>query len=408
MIRMKRWIVVIAMTLVGCGSAAGDDASAPGVTTHAPEPKPSPTISLAPTSTTNASTTGLAPLPETETPYPDPDWPTATPESQGLSTKQLDAAADVADANQSYCLLVIRHGMLVYERYFNGKDATSENKSWSIAKSYTSTLVGIAIARGEIKSLDESVSDFVSEWKGTDREAITIRNLVSMTSGLEWDAFEDYVSLATFATDDTAFAIDRDLADPPGSKWTYDNGSVQVIERVFREATGGSIEDYARAHLWSKIGSNASWAHDPSGNPTTYANVMATCRDHARLGYLFLHSGRWKREQVVPRAWVKETLTPSQTMNQAYGFLWWLNAETPALDAMSVAWPGRMVPFAPLDLFAARGFGNQFVDVVPSLDLIVVRFGADPETVFDPIKLAEDSRFATHDAILEPVLKAIE
>src|SRR5206468_3712702 len=136
------------------------------------------------------------------------------------------------------------------------------------------------------------------------------------------------------------------------TKWTYDNGTVQAIERVFRVATGMSIEDYARLHLWSKIGADASWEHDASGNATTYANVLASCRDHARLGYLFLHGGRWRGEQVVSSAFVSAALTPSQSMNQAYGFLWWLNGATPALDAMSVAWSGRMVPFAPADLFA--------------------------------------------------------
>ncbi len=340
-------------------------------------------------------------------PYPVPDWPTGTPEANGMRSAGLDLAAAVAEATQSFCLLVIRHGVLVYERYWNGHDAHSKDPSWSIAKSYTSALVGIAIDRGDIAGLDQSAADFVPEWRGTDRAAITIRHLVSMTSGLKWDVFEDYVSLATIAKDDTAFAIHRPLAHPPGAAWTYDNGGVQVLERVFRAATGGTIEEYARLHLWSKLGSDASWKHDPSGNPTTYANVLASCRDHARLGYLYLHGGRWAGEQIVPSAFVAATLTPSQTVNRAYGYLWWLNAETPAQDAMSAAWPGRMVPFAPRDLFAARGFGNQFIDVIPSLDLLVVRFGQDPMGKFDPATLAVDSRFERHDKILEPVLGAI-
>jgi len=103
---------------------------------------------------------------------------------------------------------------------------------------------------------------------------------------------------------------------------------VQVLERVFRSATSKTIEEYAQLHLWSKIGSRAGWKHDPSGNPTTYANVLATCRDHARLGYLFLHGGRWAGEQVVSSSFVSAAIKPSQTMNQAYGFLWWLNGET--------------------------------------------------------------------------------
>ena len=125
------------------------------------------------------------------------------------------------------------------------------------------------------------------------------------------------------------------------------------------------------------------------------------------MGYLYLPGGRWADEQVVPADWVAETLTPSQPYNRAYGFLWWLNAEAPTMDAMMEVSEDRMVPFAPPDLFGMRGFGNQFVDVIPSLDMLVVRFGPDPMSDFDLAQFAEDQKFGTHDAILAPVLEAV-
>jgi CubicO group peptidase (beta-lactamase class C family) len=213
--------------------------------------------------------------------------------------------------------------------------------------------------------------------------------------------------MATFAQNHSEFALDRTLAKTPGSEWIYNNAAVQVLEPAFRGATGMSIEEYAQAHLWSKLGMSATWAHDQAGNPTAYASVLASCRDHARLGYLYLHGGRWGSEQVVPSDFVTTALTPSQSMNRAYGLLWWLNGETPALDAMMAPFPGRLVPFAPPDHFAARGFGNQFIDVFPSEDLLVVRFGADPLVGFDLAALASDQRFEKHDAIVKPVLEAI-
>jgi CubicO group peptidase (beta-lactamase class C family) len=339
--------------------------------------------------------------------FPIPDWPTGAPAQQGLDPAGLDAAAAVAAGDQSHCLLVVRHGVLVAEHYWNGHDATTTSPSWSIAKSYSSALVGIALDRGDIHGLDDSVADYVPAWKGTDHEAITVRHLLSMTSGLAWDAFQDYVTMATFTSDQSAFATGLAVSDPPSTKWVYHNGGVQMLEPLFRGATGHTIEEYAQAHLWSKLGMKASWAHDGAGQPTTYANVLASCRDHARLGYLYLHGGRWGSEQVVSPGWVTATLTPSQAMNRAYGYLWWLNGQTPALDAMSEAWPGRMVPFAPQDLFAARGFGNQFIDVIPSLDLVVVRFGPDPASTLDIPALFTDQRFEEHDAILKPILDAI-
>src|SRR5439155_26064010 len=117
---------------------------------------------------------------------------------------------------------------------------------------------------------------------------------------------------------------------------------------------------------------------------------------------------RWAAEQVLSESFVAEATAPSQPFNRAYGLLFWLNGHTPALDAMMEPWPGTMVPFAPDDLFAARGFGNQFIDVIPSLDLVVVRFGSDPMSKFDLAALTADSKFGKHDEIMKPILAAVK
>ncbi len=350
--------------------------------------------------------------------FPVPDWPTGTPESEGLDSAGLAQAATIAAADGSFCLLVIRHGVLVAESYWNGSSQTTANPSWSLAKSYTGTLVGIALDRGDIKTIDDSVADYVPEWQGTDLAPITIRDLLSMTSGLSWNVFGDYVVFAELTADQTAYAVAQTLASTPGTTWTYDNAAVQVFERVFVNATGMQLDEYAQAYLWSAIGIQATWAHDASGSTTAYANVFTTCRDHARLGYLFLHHGNWAGTQVVSSAYVAATVTPSQTMNGAYGYLWWVNAAAPAEDALMQPWPGRMVPFAPTDLFAARGFGNQFIDVIPSLDMLVIRFGQDPlghgadggvvDGGFNLGALLTDSQFQVHDQILAPILAAVQ
>jgi CubicO group peptidase (beta-lactamase class C family) len=339
--------------------------------------------------------------------YPDPDWETATPESQGLDPAMLEAAAEAAEDTHSYCLLVIRHGKLVFERYWQGHDETTPQISWSVAKSHSSATVGVAVANGDLGSLDDSVSEYIPEWQDGEHEAITLRDILSMQSGLEWSVFDDYFVMTQLSQDQSDHAIGLDVDTPPGDHWTYHNGGVQILEPVFRAATGATIEDYAREHLWSKIGVDATWRHDPSDNPTAYASVLASCRDHARLPYLYLKGGKWKDEQVVPAAHVAETLTPSQPHNQAYGLLWWLNGHTPAISAMGDPKDGMLVPFAPADLFGVRGFGNQFVDVIPSLDLLVVRFGPDPMTGYNVQALIDDQRFEIHDLILEPILAAI-
>jgi CubicO group peptidase (beta-lactamase class C family) len=396
---------LLSLFLAACGAPVVIDSSPDSGLVARPAPRPSPPVFQIEQQFDPAifSLADAGP----GTPYPIPDWVRATPEEHAVDAAALETAATVASANGSYCLLVIRHGRLVFERYFDGATAWQTHSSWSIAKSYSSVLVGIAIDRGEIQGLAQSASDFVPSWKGTPREGITIGHLLSMTSGLKWSAFDDYVTMATLATNHTQHALQQPLADPPGTKWTYNNEAVQIFDAVFRSATGKTIEEYAQLHLWSKLGMNASWRHDPSGNPTPYANALATCRDHARFGYLLLHQGKWNGAQVVSKKYLDGALSPSQSLNRAYGNLFWLNAGTPAIDAMMMPWPGRMVPFAPPDLFAARGFGNQFIDVIPSLDLIVVRFGTDPMAVFKLADLAADARFSKHDEILKPILAGV-
>jgi len=349
-----------------------------------------------------------------EVPYPDPDWPTGAPGDVGLDATKLDEAATAAGATESYCLLVIRHGVLVSEHYFNGADATTTPSSWSIAKSYSSTVVGIAVGNGDLPSLDAPVADHVPSWQGTSRASIALRDLVSMDSGLSWNVFQDYIEMAEIAPDKSAFATGLDASAAPGTTWVYNNSAVQMIEPYFRAATGTQIDDYAQSHLWQPIGMTATWAHDGAGHPTTYANVMSTCRDHARLGYLYLHGGRWKHTQVVPAAYVAEAITPSQPYNRGYGHLFWLNGEAPTIDSLGKVSDTRLQPYAPTDMFAAHGFGGQFIDVIPSLDLVVVRFALDELSSLQTGDLnaiigalVADQLDDSHQKILQPILDAV-
>jgi CubicO group peptidase (beta-lactamase class C family) len=348
--------------------------------------------------------------------FPDPDWPTGDPAGQGLDQAGLDQAAGAAQGFDSHCLLVIRHGVLVGEYYFNGATAQTTPDSWSIAKSYSATTVGIAIGNHDLPGLDMKAADYIPSWAGTPRADITLRNLVTMTSGLKWSIFQDYIEMVMFSQNHSDFAVGIDADAPPGTKWVYHNGAVQVIEPLFRAAVGRTIEDYARDHLWTKIGmTSASWKHDGAGNPTTYANVLATCRDHARFGYLYLRGGKWKSEQVIPADWVTAATAPSNPFNQGYGYLMWLNGHAPTMSAMNKTSDETLAPWAPADMFSARGFGGQFIDIIPSLDLIVVRFGKSPMDDLSANPLAAGQQLAAdelsdtdkHRSILEPILNAV-
>jgi CubicO group peptidase (beta-lactamase class C family) len=321
--------------------------------------------------------------------YPNPDWPLATPEDAGFDPVGLASAEAYAASIGSSCLAVVQDGRLIFERHWDASTPTRVHKTWSIAKSFTSTLLGIAIDRGEIAGMDQRASDFVSEWRGTDKETITIGDLASMSSGLEFDLVTDNL-YAAFVEEQTQTAIDLAPTSPPGTTWHYSNRAVQVLHRVLEVATGVEPEAYARQHLWAPIGMNIDrdseqythWERDGAGDATMYMSVHASCQDLARLGYLYLHRGRWQDQQVVSPAYVTAATSPSQQLNPVYGYLWWVNGAEPAEGSTQQMFDGTMMPLAPDDLFSAQGLGQTFIDVVPSTHTVYVHIRPAPHDPF--------------------------
>ncbi|MCB9749714.1 MAG: serine hydrolase [Myxococcales bacterium] len=348
-------------------------------------------------------------------PFPVPDWPVGAPEDHGLDPDKLQAAADYAATQASNCLVVIRHGTIVGEWYWQGTDAQTKVKSWSVGKSYAATAVGLALDRGAIASLDDPAADYIPEWQGTDHEVVSIRNLLQMASGLEFGLFADNISMF-LAMDMTQRALDNPLAKPPLTDWEYNNHGVQVLEPVLRGATGLTAEEYSQLHLWQPMGMDAEWLKDDVGHPAMYMNVLASCRDHARFGYLYLHDGCWDGEELVSEGFIDDARSPSQQLNRGYGYLWWLSGQEPTLDSVDFKpKPGGLHPFGPDDSYCAVGLGNQVIEVIPSHDMVMVRMGTapmdDPEKWLTPLQLLdevlEDGKQLIHNQVLELVLDAV-
>ncbi len=362
-----------------------------------------------------ACSSAPSPEPCASWPAPGTDWKADDPAAHGFDPAKLNAAADYAASNSSRCLVVVRDDRIVGEWYWNGTTRTSAIPTWSLAKSYTSTLVGIAVDEGLIKSIDDPAERYLPQWRDGAHDGVTIRHLLSMTSGLQFDSGADSVEIVD-AKDMDAQALALPVTDRPGTTWRYSNQAVQVLEPVLRDATGKDLETFAQEKLWGPLGFQAHWQHDAAGHVTTYMNVLATCRDHARFGELFLHRGCWGSKRVVSSKWVAEATTPSSSLNRGYGLLWWLNAGTPVLDSVTFKpEQGRLHPYAPADDYCAEGLGSEMIEVVPSLDLVVVRAGFapqdDPALAGNPLGQAaatlEDGKQLVHNGVLERVLQAI-
>ena len=359
---------------------------------------------------------GQAAVCQTDAVFPEPDWAVADPADFGLDPAKLEAAAGYAEANDSSCLVVVRDGRIVFERYFMGTDASTPVKSWSVAKSYASALMGIAIGRGELGSIEDSIADYLPQFVGTDHAAVTLRHMLSMTTGMYAGLIKDMADMF-YAPDMTAMAVAVPVSSEPGTQWRYSNVAVQLLEPSLHVASGVQADVYAEEHLWSPIGMSASWMTDEAGNPSMYMNVMASCRDHARFGHLYLNNGCWDGVQVVPEAWVAESTSPSQELNLGYGYWWWLSGGTPTLDLIdsSVLPSATLHAWGPDDSYCADGLGSQTIEVMPSKNMVVVRMGrspmedidGNPLPLFPILEMLDDGKMRTHNGVVERVLAAV-
>ncbi|PRP97377.1 6-aminohexanoate-dimer hydrolase [Enhygromyxa salina] len=292
----------------------------------------------------------------------------------------------MAEQVNSSCVVVIHDGALVGEWYWGGYDAaTPVPDIMSAMKSVTSAIVGVAEGQGLLDIADPA-SDYIPAWQGTSSASVRILEIMSQTSGREWDFFTD-LFVVTNVEDETAYALAFGQSDVPGDHWEYSNHATQSLEAILEVAVGEDVEDFAQSELFEKIGMNVSMDRDSAGNPLMYRGLSATCRDMAKFGYLYLRQGRWNDQQVIPKAFVQESLEASSGLNDAYGYLWWRNYDghsvLPSIPART-EFEGKMLPSASEHGFMAFGAFGQLLFVDPEEEYVVVRLSDvyDPENPF--------------------------
>lgn len=310
-------------------------------------------------------------------PWPTAAWTVEPPGDHGMDPGILSGAGEYAGEPQRYTqgVVIVRHNVIVAEWYFGDADMDSVAISWSIAKSFSSALVGIAIGEGSISGVESPMTEFFPEWAGTDKADMTLGHVLSMTSGLDWDeGYEDdptgsdVIRILIYEPDAVAYVAGLELAHEPGSHWAYSSGDSMLLSGVLEQATGMRAAEYAEQVLFSPIGMEpVEWDSDPSGHTLTYCCLETSSRQFAKFGLLYLRQGKWDDTQVVPAEWVDESTQPSQEHYAGYGYQWWLY--TP--DDPDFAGCSKL----PADLFMALGHHTQFIFVIPSLDLVIVRNG---------------------------------
>ena len=284
--------------------------------------------------------------------WPGLSWETATPESQGMCPDNINEAMDYAfqDGNFTGAVIVIRNGYIVAERYADDRMATDLVTSWSVAKSFTSALIGKALDEGLISSLDQQVSEFIPAWKDTDKEVITLRQLMTVKTALELLDGGDFYG----EEDQLQVSIDRNLIGQPGEQlYTYSNSDVMLAGEVVRSSTSMTPKTYLDQKIGSVIRFSGEWWQDTKGHILTYCCLDSTARDFGRFGLLFARNGEWEGQEVLSDNWITESTAPA--LSGQYGFYWWP---------------------APNTGFTALGVQGQIVAVYPAEDLVIMRFSS--------------------------------
>lgn len=299
-------------------------------------------------------------------------------------------------SQRSAALLIMHDGKLRFERYGLGFDAAGRWTSFSVAKSFTSTLVGAAIRDGHIKSLDDKVSTYIPQMKGSAYDDVSIRQLLTMTSGVKWN--EDYgdpkSDVAQFNNHKPPEGVDsvvsymrglpRDVA--PGSKWHYSTGETNLVGLLVSSATKKSLSQYLQEKIWMPLGmeQQATWILSKTGHEISGCCIQAAARDYLRFGQFILDGARINGQSIVPDTWMAEATTARTPINvpgRGYGYQWW------TYDDGS---------------FAARGIFGQGIFIDPKRRVVIASNANWAAAASDP-KATEE-----REAFYRAVLKAID
>jgi len=266
---------------------------------------------------------------------------------------------------ESIAYLVIKNDSIFYEAYYDGYGKDSYTNSFSMAKSIVSAALGKALQRGEIKSLDQKVIEFLPELKGKYKDEVTVGDLSSMASGLDWDeAYYSPFSVVTrayFDKDLRNVMLGLEIKDKPGQEFIYKSGDTELLTMVLEKATGKYMTDYISEYFWKPMGAEnpALWQldHEGDGVEKSYCCFTSNARDFARFGKLYKDEGLWNGDKILDSAFIRKSITPRFKDAPEYGYGWWL-----------VNHKGQ-------DFFYMRGHLGQFVIVSPKDNVIIVRLG---------------------------------
>jgi CubicO group peptidase (beta-lactamase class C family) len=307
-------------------------------------------------------------------------WATILPQTLGYCQTKIDSLYAFLESNNTKAFILLKDGKIVLEKYFGSHTQTTPWQWASAGKTITSFMVGIAQQEGYLSIFDTTSTYLGKGWTDctpSQEEKISIRHQLTMTSGLD-DGVPDH-----FCTLDTCLQYKAGA----GTRWAYHNGPYTLLDKVIENATGLSLNNYTTQKLKNPTGMTGSFV------PVGYNNVFfSNARSMARFGLLILNNGTWGGTQIMTdNTYFSQMGNTSQTLNMSYGYLWWLNGkQSYMLPGSQIVFSGFINPNAPADMFVAMGKDGQFLNIIPSQNMVWLRMGEAPNNLPVPFLLNDN------------------
>ncbi|MFT4414367.1 serine hydrolase domain-containing protein [Fredinandcohnia humi] len=309
-------------------------------------------------------------LKQLETYWPTTEWRTSTPEEQGMDSEKLVQVYEALGGEENLdSFLITRNGYIVAETYGNEYSSFMPHNIYSVSKSIMGAVVGIAVEEGVI-GLDEKVLDYLPNMQlenlTEEKKNMTVRQFISMTSGIEWPEWEENRRVFEewdASEDQVKFFLDKPVNKEQIGKFNYSSGESHVLSAILQQELGTRVGDYAEKKLFEPLGiTNLRWSTDKRGISMGYAGIFMAPRDMAKFGLLYLNNGKWDGQQIVSEKWVQASTSPQSSTTveggEHYGYNFWLTEMH-----------GHKV-------IEAMGAYGQYIGIVPDLQLVVVQTSA--------------------------------